>query len=251
MLYRSLLKLWLLPPMLNILLVVVGLALLARFRRTGIALCATGLGSLLLFSLPVVSDGLLASTEVAAALSLSDPRLQTAAAIVVLGSAHRDDMREFGQPWPRQDGQARLNYAAWLHRQVGLPLMLTGGVPSDSDHAHALVSGDYLQTLHGIAARWFEQDSRTTSQNAEFAARMLLPEGIDTVVLVTQSMHMRRSILLFERAGFTVIAAPTELAERSESLWQASRWMPNTRALKDTTMVLHEMLGYYWYRLRM
>lgn len=250
MLYRSLLKLWLLPPMLNVLLVAAGLLLMARFRRLGIALCVLGLGSLLVFSMPVVSNGLLAAVEVASALDFDDPRVQDAGAIVVLGSGHRDLVPEFGQAWPSQDGQARLAYAAWLGRETGLPLLLTGGKPGYSEFVHADVSARYLDELFGVEPRWLDRDSRTTHENALRSAEILLAQDIDTVVLVTQSMHMRRSILLFERAGFTVLPAPTELAERSRSPWQAQRWIPNTRALLNTSMVLHEILGYYWYRLR-
>ena len=62
MLYRTLLKFWLLPPMLNILLIMLGLLLLARYRRLGIACCTTGLLSLLLLSIPQFSNLLLQST---------------------------------------------------------------------------------------------------------------------------------------------------------------------------------------------
>ena len=88
MLYRTLLKFWLLPPMLNILLIMLGLLLLARYRRLGIACCATGLLSLLLLSIPQFSNGLLQSTEVAKALDAKHERLQSADAIVVLGAGH-------------------------------------------------------------------------------------------------------------------------------------------------------------------
>ncbi|NNL10247.1 MAG: YdcF family protein, partial [Pseudomonadales bacterium] len=96
MLYRSFLKLWLLPPMLNILLVAIGLAVIARYRRLGIALCIAGLGSLLALSVPLVSNGLLASIEVARPIELSAQRWQKAGAIVVLGGGHVELAPEYG-----------------------------------------------------------------------------------------------------------------------------------------------------------
>ena len=250
MLYRTLLKFWLLPPMLNILLIMLGLLLLARYRRLGIACCATGLLSLLLLSIPQFSNGLLQSTEVAKALDAKHERLQSADAIVVLGAGHLEFAAEYGDAQPSHDGVARLSYAAYLHRVTGLPLMLTGGQPAGSEHVHAQVLARYLQRNYGLMPRWIEGRSRTTEENAINAAAVLLPQQLGTVLLVTQSMHMRRSIHLFEAAGFNVIPAPTELSFASSPAAQAWRWIPTTTAPHNSSMVIHEILGYWWYRLR-
>ncbi|MBT8150030.1 MAG: YdcF family protein [Gammaproteobacteria bacterium] len=250
MLYRSFLKLWLLPPMLNILLVAIGLAVIARYRRLGIAICIAGLGSLLALSVPLVSNGLLASIEVARPIDLPAQRWQKAGAIVVLGGGHVELAPEYGgRAWPTSDAQARLSYAAWLQRQIQKPLMLTGGTPSGSQYAHAQVCAEYLQSLFGLQPVWIEASSRTTAENAQQAAAILLQENIHTIVLVTQSMHMRRALLLFEQAGFDVIPAPTELADRKLPVWQASSWLPSADRLADSSLVLHEILGYWVHRL--
>ena len=249
MLYRTLLKFWLLPPMLNILLIMLGLLLLARYRRLGIACCTTGLLSLLLLSIPQFSNGLLQSTEVANALDAKHERSRSADAIVVLGAGHLEFATEYGDAQPSNDGVARLSYAAYLHSVTGLPLMLTGGQPAGSEHVHAQVLARYLQRNYGLMPRWIEGRSRTTEENAINAAAVLLPQQLGTVLLVTQSMHMRRSIHLFEAAGFNVIPAPTELAFASSPAAQAWRWIPTAQALHNSSMVIHEILGYWWYRL--
>ena len=50
-----------------------------------------------------------------------------------------------------------------------------------------------------------EPCSLTTEQNAEFTAAILWPRGVRKIILVTDRDHMRRSQLVFESFGFTVI----------------------------------------------
>ena len=50
--------------------------------------------------------------------------------------------------------------------------------------------------------------SRSTRQNAHFAARMLLPRGLRRIGLVTCDWHMDRALRSFRGAGFEPIAMP-------------------------------------------
>lgn len=47
--------------------------------------------------------------------------------------------------------------------------------------------------------------SQTTEENAQFTAAILAPQGVQKILLVTDSPHMLRSFLLFRSFGFTVI----------------------------------------------
>jgi len=275
MFYRTLLKFWLLPPVLNVLLVLAGLLLLRRYRKTGIACCVIGLGSLVILSMPQVSNQLLRSVEVAASLGnneiqrlaalsarqhVAEVDVDTAGAnttvpesriaIVMLGAGHLEFAAEYDDAYPEKEAVARVNYAVYLHRKTGLPLMLTGGTPAHSSYAHADVVARYLERHFGISPAWRETQSRTTWENARNAAAILVPERVTTVVLVTQSLHMRRAIQLFAAAGLDVIPAPTGLSFDSSPAAQAWRWIPSSKWLHQSSMVLHEILGYWWYRLR-
>ena len=250
MLHRLLLKIGFLPPLLNIWLVLLGLILLPRYKKFGILLCPTGLGSLYLLSTPQVADRMLASIEVAPVFSADRLMESDSAAIVVLGAGHSEYRREYEGGWPDINATARLNYAARLHRQTQLPVLLSGGSFADNTLVHADVMRDYLRKQYFIRAQWLERESRTTEKNARYSVAMLKKEGIDTVVLVTQSAHMRRSLLLFERVaalvGIKVIPAPTEFAEGVGSGIRG--WLPSAEHLALSRLVIHEMLGYAWYR---
>ena len=100
---------------------------------------------------------------------------------------------------------------------TGLELMRDSAAPvlvlTRSRRGSAGVSADAdQQRLRALVARPFAMlfvDSvRTTRDEAVNAARLLLPRGADTIVLVTSPLHTRRACAAFERAGFHVRCVP-------------------------------------------
>jgi uncharacterized SAM-binding protein YcdF (DUF218 family) len=63
---------------------------------------------------------------------------------------------------------------------------------------------------HGLPAHAIERElwSRSTRQNAHYAARLLLPRGVRKIGLVTCDWHMPRATRSFEGAGFEVEPLP-------------------------------------------
>ncbi len=248
MLIRVLVSSWLVPPALNILVIAAGLLLSRWYRRIGIFISLCGLVSLWLLSTPYISSLIHASIERHEALDTQSLSSAKAGAIIVLGSSHVDLAKEYGVSTPTADGLIRLHYAANLHHKTGLPILLTGGAMNKRQEIHSEVLSESLSSQFGIEAKWLERKSSTTWQNALFSAEILLPIGVTDVLLVTQSYHMRRSVELYELAGFNVTAAPTQLSDRYP--WNDWRfWMPKTDALDLSNKVVHEYLGLLWYRL--
>ena len=105
-----------------------------------------------------------------------------------------------------------------------------------------------LKQVYKIDAHRLETKSRTTLENALFSAEILAAEKVKKILLVTQSYHMKRSILLFEHAGFEVIPAPTQLSDRYQlSNWLF--WMPDAESLHLSSRVIYEYIGIFWYKL--
>jgi len=249
LLIRSLISTLLTPPAANLVLILLGLLLLFRFRRTGIALCVVGTLSLWLLSTAVVSTTLARALEVYPALDSKNLPDGVPLAIVVAGAGHYDLAAEYQVSAPDDGALERLHYAAFLHRQTDLPLLLTGGPMNRRQDIHSEVLASSLRDQFDIEARWLETSSATTWQNALFSAEILLPQQIDTIVLVTHAYHMQRAVLLFEWAGFTVIPAPTRLSPGYP--WQQWRfWLPGASDLDLSHKVFHEVLGLLWYRFR-
>lgn len=247
---RFLLKQLILPPGGFFLLIL--LAWLCWSRRPSLAaLCLLlGLGGLWLMSLPVV-------VEQAARWLEREPALveaqwsqlaQRAEVIVVIGSGREEADPAWGSDQPSATALERLRYAARLHRASGLPLMMSGGLHYDQPPSEAAMMAEVLQRDFSVPTRWQEERSRTTWENAEYSAVLLREQGIRRVVLVTQAAHMPRALWCFERQGLEVVAAPLGFLGVANAR-PLGGWLPEGKALWQSTRLLNEALGQAIYPL--
>lgn len=240
------------PPAVNILLVLLGLWLLRRqWRRTGMTLVALALLSLYVIATPW-GAGLLARHLA------TDPPLdvthtaswQGAQVIVVLGGG-RGPAPEFdGSDMPNYWTASRLRYGAYLYRQTGLPLLVSGGTVLGEKEPEAAVMARSLIRDYIVNVRWQEDRSRNTWENAQFTHEVLAPKGIRHIILVTQGLHMRRARLAFEHAGFQVTPAPVDVDAGDTELPGLLRLAPSPTAFMRSAQALHEYAGLIVYRMR-
>lgn len=248
---RFFIKQWLLPPGLLILLLLLGWCLRGRFPRLSTLCFVMGLAGLWLMSLPLVvqQSARLLEREAPLAVRAWPQLAQQADAIVVLGAG-----RERGDPaWGASDQPSllaleRMRFAANLAKACGLPLLASGGLHFGEPPSEAQLMAERLQADFGIAVTWQEGRSRTTWENAVYSAEVLQPLGKRRIVLVTQAWHMPRARWSFERAGFTVIAAPMGALGSAEGRPFAGL-LPESRAIGQNAQLLNEALGLLAYRL--
>ena len=234
----------LLPGSLLLLMIIGCILLAARRRRSGWTLLVLGIGSLAVFSMPVTAYMMIRSLEPAAAV---DPQqLDKVQAIVLLSGGLRHSQPEYASDVYNSATLERVRYAAFLHTQHNLPIMVTGGNPSGGE-AEGWVMKRELETVFNVPVRWQETESTNTAENAEFARRVLQPQGVDTIALITHAWHMPRARKAFERAGFTVIAAPTVF--HIEPVLGIMNFIPQADYLSLSNKALHEWVGMIWYRL--
>jgi uncharacterized SAM-binding protein YcdF (DUF218 family) len=241
------------PPALQVLLLLLGLWLLRRRRLVaGRSLIAFSLLSLWLMATPLGAGLLSAGLEQDPVLTLADTaRWQGAQAIVVIGGG-RDTAPEYGnRDVPNYWTASRLRYGAWLYRQTGLPLAVSGGVVGDEKEPEAAVMARSLQQDHVVNVRWQEGRSRTTWENARLSHELLAAQGITRIVLVTQSLHMARARMAFEHAGFRVVPAPVDFDHDAVSRsWQLQLAVGPSHFMRSA-QALHEYAGLVFYRLKM
>ncbi len=234
-----------LPPGILILLMAWGLALRRTRPRLGPGLFAGGLAVLYALSMPLAANFLLSQWE-------NSPRngpTSDAAAIVVLGGGKSHDAPEYGNDTVLGATLVRLRYAAHLQRLTGHPILVSGGSPEGSPLSEAELMQRALQNEFGVPVRWAEGASANTLENARFSYRMLAAEDIRTILLVTHAWHMPRARLAFEAAGFKVIPAATGYTRRYRLT--VLDFLPDARALRDSALFFHEIMGIVWYRLRL
>lgn len=244
----SLIKALLLPPAGLLLLYAAGVAV--RRRRPRLSAWARHGAVLTLY---VLSTGAGAWLIVHPLESL-EPVLASApadaGAIVILTAGSVRASPEYGgKDVPDFVALERLSYAAGLARRSGLPLLVTGGHVGKEAGGEALAVSmqRVLVSNFSMKARWLETASRTTAENAVLSAALLRRDGITSVVLVTDAMHMPRARRAFERAGLKVATAPTFYL--APGRFKAAELMPGAEALRRSWYGLYEWLGLAWYGL--
>lgn len=229
-----------LPPTGPLLLAIVGLALLRMRPRLGHALAWLGVLSLLALSLPLVSHALLRSLHPVAPL---DPaRAAQAQAIVILGGGLRRDAAEYGGDTLGRLTLERVRYGAFLARRTGLPVLVSGGAVHGGT-AEATAMKEALEKEFGVAVRWTESKSRNTNGNAEYSAKLLIPDGIQRVLLVAHGFDMARAVAEFEAAGLEAIPAPTVIPAERFAFDHPVELLPSMAALHSSYYALYEWLA--------
>lgn len=123
---------------------------------------------------------------------------------IVLGAAVNGDV-------PSPVFAARLDHAATLYREGRAKrILVTGGRSPEDRLSEAATGAAYLQA-RGIAppAILREDQSRTTRQNLDNAAAMLGDTRGQTVLIVSDPLHMRRAMAMAAAAGFDAQPSPT------------------------------------------
>src|SRR5580692_3979323 len=233
--WKQLLKYLVLPPVGPLLLAILGLVLLVTRRRrvAGAVLCAVGLAALWALATPLIADSLVRWAERYPALAPA--QVGDAQAIVILAGGVRVNAPEYGTSAPGATSLERLVYGARLARQTHLPVLISGS------RYEAASMTDFLQQDLGVTARWLENRSRDTHQNAQFSAVILAREGVHKVVLVTSAAHMARSVVEFNQAGIDTVPAPAAMWTERETGVLA--FVPNADALVRSQRAMYEGLG--------
>lgn len=237
---------WLIPPGCLLLLAGWGVLRLRRHPRSGRALIVLSLVALWALSTPWLSRTLLQTLEP----EPTDPlRVPPAQAIVVLGGGKYYTAPEYGgADTVSESTLVRLRYAAWLHRQTGKPILVSGGSPEGSAVSEGQAMKAVLENEFKVPVAWTEDKSFNTFENAHASRAALKPLGIDRVYVVTHAWHMPRSQSIFVKAGFDVVPAPTQFATSFRMTILDFR--PYAPALRASSHFFHEIIGLGWYRLK-
>ena len=248
--FRYFIKHLLMPP--GILLLLLVLAWWFRRSRPRLAgVCfALGAGGFWLMSLPVVVQWGAKALEREPPLAREEwaTLAQRADAIIVLGAGRERGDLAWGADQPTGIALERERYAARLAKASGLPILTSGGLHYGTPPSEARLMADSLRDDFGVTVRWQEERSRTTWENAQFSAEVLLPEGVKRVVVVTQAWHMPRAVWSFQKAGFEVVAAPMGFLGVDNARPLAG-WVPEFKSVWQSGMLLNEAAGQIGYSL--
>ncbi len=177
--------------------------------------------------------------------------------IVVLGGGRRRGAFE-SVHYQNQDLSSatldRLRVAAQFSKKTNLPILVSGGVPdrtTKDELSEAELMALVLNNEFSITARWIENQSNNTDQNAREALKILSDNSVETIYLVTDFLHMPRAIESFNRASkstqqvILIIPIATSFF-RIENLTPQDLYPGN---LNKVRRICHEILSKIYYQL--
>ncbi|ARN80166.1 YdcF family protein [Methylocystis bryophila] len=88
----------------------------------------------------------------------------------------------------------------------------------------------------------YEDRSRNTFENAEFTKALVQPKPGERWLLVSSASHMPRSMGIFRKAGFPVIAFPVDF-HTTGNVWRPRIPHSTSRGMGLTDMAAHEWIG--------
>lgn len=240
------------PLGLAIVLGLVALLLLGRWRKTGRAILALAVALLWVASTPAFSQWIqwqLEGQHPAVPLET----LPAASVAIVLGGA-------IGQPIPPRaepdllESIDRVVDAARLYRagKVSAILVTAGNLPwQTSAKPEAELIADLLVEL-GVPreAIAVETASRNTFENAANTVALFASRGWTEGLLLTSAFHMPRALAVFGRAGLSVTPAVNDVRTHFPFMESPLDLLPDASALNRTSDTIKELVGLLVYRLQ-
>ncbi len=170
--------------------------------------------------------------------------------IIILAGGIKARAKEYNRPDVGYFSLLRLRYGAWLQKQTGLPIIVTGGIERGG-MTEAELMKQVLQQEFAVSGNIFvEGQSSNTLENAQFSQQIMAQQGFSKPLLVTSAFHMPRALLAFQQMGKTITAAPTGF-QHSEIDYLPGDFIPNSNSLRENYLALHELIGFCWYKLRL
>lgn len=105
----------------------------------------------------------------------------------------------------------RLNHAVTLYMEgYADTIMLTGGYSPGNAHSDAWIAGQYLLEK-GIpeAVIMLEERSTITQENLIYAKEIMENENLSTCILVSDPLHMKRSMMMAKDYEIEAFSSPT------------------------------------------
>ena len=239
-------------PLALALLAVLVWRLFPAMRRQMAALLVLLLAGLWLLATPRVGYWLLDTLQDRFPPLREVPR--EADVIVVLGGGinggdARHPVNEYGQrDMLGRSARERVDYAGWLARRTGLPVIVSGGRLDRDDAPEAELAARWLREAFGLRKVLSEGESTTTRDNARRTRRLLAEHGWRHPLLVTHYWHMPRALQTFLDAGIEAIPAPTARWSAGPTERGRLGWIATADGLTLSRTALHEWAGMLWYR---
>ncbi|MDD5686717.1 MAG: YdcF family protein [Elusimicrobia bacterium] len=221
-------------------------------RKMGYIAFFLSIFGFIFFSSPIVAHKLMRSLESQYSPAYTYPKVS---AVVLLGGSEMPKLPPRIYYETNQNAD-RIMHAARLFKKGYAPYLITTGGQitfiKEFPGSEAEISCSLLTELFGINSAKILMDtkSKNTHDNAVNVKELLEKYKLKpTIILVTSAYHMPRSVLIFEKQGFTVYPAPTDYYADKDFQLKIYTCLPDSGALVINTTVLHEYYGILAYKI--
>lgn len=208
------------------------------------------LGWLLLVSTCLLPDYLLASLENKYPSFEKDKIADTSEVyILVLGAGHTADPKLSENKQLTSNALGRLVEGVRIHGLFQKSKLVVSGGPGTETTA----TGDVLrQTALMLGVNQEDIITLATTVNTADEAKQykqIENNNWHQLVLVTEAYHLSRSMELFQKAGLSPIAAPSNFSYKKGERIDFKKCLPNANNIWKMEMAVHEYAGMLWAKL--
>jgi len=165
--------------------------------------------------------------------------------ILVLGAGSADNKSLPPNDRLSPNSLLRLSEAIRLHRLLkSSHLVLRGSVEGENETD----SDQFMQTAIALGVEENKIHFLGTPENTRLEAFEFTRKfgTNNTLILVTDAIHMPRAMLLFQKAGQKPIPAPTNHLVKSKQKQDISDWGPSALNIEKMEYAMHEIFGLAW-----
>jgi uncharacterized SAM-binding protein YcdF (DUF218 family) len=218
-----------------------------KFKKVGLLVVFFSVLWLILISFPFVPSILVRSLEdrFPPLSEISQVPKGGIIYILVLGGGRSEYKNLSSKGKPTLDSLSRLSEGIRLHSLLPGSHLVFSGMSKGQKYSHAEI---LKQAAMAMGVEEKEISLLPASENTKMEAFDFTNKfgTNNTLILVTDAIHMPRAILLFRKAGQSPIPAPTNYTMKSQQNKYLSNWRPSALNIVRMEYPLHEILGLIW-----
>ncbi len=105
----------------------------------------------------------------------------------------------------------RINHSIFLYKNGYInSIIFTGGIANNEKLSESYVAKNYAIKL-GVLPEdiYIEEESKITQENLEYAQQIMIQNNLSKVLLVSDPLHMKRSMMMAKDLGIEAYSSPT------------------------------------------
>ncbi|MEO8761656.1 MAG: YdcF family protein [Bacteroidia bacterium] len=128
----------------------------------------------------------------------------------------------------------------------------SGSISHPEEKESAILKKYLLKCGYADSSIIIENESRNTRENALFTKHLMDSLHIkDSVLFITSAFHLRRAIGCFNKVGIkNIFVYPADRYSGPRKFELDFLFIPNPGALDESTLLLHEIMGWLVYKVK-